>query len=275
MKQIFGASFAIVFLAALAGLVSVSKHSRTILPIVYAQSGCTYASLASNYAFTLSGWATPPPKVLTEGKSSIPIVAVGIAAFDGAGNWTTTFTYSHNGDISSAISVPGTYTVNSNCTGTLTGAAEFSVVIVDGGAEITGVGTDNDTTSTITMRKQNATGCSNSTLTGNYAITLAGFGTPSTKLVPANPSVPLALAGLATFDGAGNLTVSFTSSDNGDISPLRSDAGSYTVSSDCAGTITDETAGVDFATVVLAGGTEVFGVQTDVGTAATFELKKQ
>jgi hypothetical protein len=259
VRQTFYASLTLLFLSA--------------VPVVHAQSGCTYATLNGNYAFTISGWATPPPKVLTEGKSSIPIAIVGVASFDGAGNWSTSFTYSHNGDISSGIAVPGTYTVNSNCTGTLTGAGEFSLVILNGGAETIGVQTDKDTTSTLIATKQDTSGCSNTTLTGSYAIRLTGSGTPPAKTVPANSSVPVALAGVATFD-AGNFSGTFTRSHNGDIS-TSSDMGSYSVNSDCTGTITDQTEGTNFATVIFAGGTEAFGIETDNGTAVTFDLKKQ
>lgn len=260
MRQTFYASLMLLFLS--------------VVPIVHAQSGCTYATLNGNYAFTISGWATPPPKVLTEGKSSIPIAIVGVASFDGAGNWSTSFTYSHDGDISSGIEVPGTYAVNSNCTGTIAGAGDFSLVILSGGADIIGVGTDKDTTSTLIATKQDTSGCSNTTLTGNYAIRLTGFGTPPAQPVPANSSVPVALAGVATFD-AGNFSVTFTRSHNGDISTSPSDVGSYSVNSDCTGIITDQTEGTNFATVIFAGGTEALGIETDNGTAVTFDLKKQ
>ena len=275
MKQILRASFTVAFLAVLVGLATVSKDRVTALPVVYAQSGCMVATLSGGYAFSFLGWGTPPPKTLTEGKSSIPVAAAGLVTFDGAGNWTTSFTYSHNGDITSATSVPGTYTVNFNCTGTVAGVGDFAIVILDSGAEITGINTDNNTTSTIEIKKLNASGCENSTLMGNYAVTLTGFGTPPPQLSPGKSSVPVALAGLATFDGAGNLVGSFTLSHNGDISALPSDLGTFTLNSDCTGTLTDATAGMHFATVVLNGGTELFGVQADAGTAAILDIKKQ
>jgi hypothetical protein len=275
VKQILRASFAVAFLTVLAGLAALSRDRVTALPVVYAQSGCTDATLSGVYAFSFLGWGTPPAKTLTEGKSSIPVAAAGLATFDGAGNWTTSFTYSHNGDITSATSVPGTYTVNFNCTGTVAGVGDFAIVILDSGAEITGINTDNNTTSTIEIKKQNASGCKNSTLMGNYAVTLTGFGTPPPQLSPGKSSVPVALAGLATFDGAGNFVGSFTLSHNGDISALPSDVGTFTLNSDCTGTLTDATVGMHYATVVLNGGTELFGVQADVGTAAILDIKKQ
>jgi hypothetical protein len=47
------------------------------------------------------------------------------------------------------------------------------------------------------------------------------------------------------------------------------------LNSDCTGTFTDATAGVHFAGYVLNSGAEVFGVQTDVGTATIIDVKKQ
>ncbi len=255
-------------------IAALTAFTSTVVPSAYAQS-CTDAVLNGSYAFTFSGWGTPPPNMATEGKSSIPTGAVGVINFDGAGNWSTSFTYSHDGTITSATSVPGTYTVASNCTGTMAGVGDFAVVVLHDGAEITGVETDKDSTTTIEARRQNATACSNATLSGNYAVTLAGFGTPPPKLSPGNASVPVALSGLAVFDGAGTFTGSFTNSDNGHISTRPADTGAYRVGSDCTGTLTDLTAGVHFAIVLLDGGAEAFGLQTDIGTAVALDAKKQ
>jgi hypothetical protein len=40
-------------------------------------------------------------------------------------------------------------------------------VILGGGAEVMGVQTDKNSTATFEIKKQNASGCSNATLTGN------------------------------------------------------------------------------------------------------------
>jgi hypothetical protein len=61
------------------------------------------------------------------------VAAVGEVAFDGHGNSTATFTASFNGTIKT-ISVPGTYTVNPDCTGTQVEVTShyFFVVTPDG-----------------------------------------------------------------------------------------------------------------------------------------------
>lgn len=241
---------------------------------VLAQS-CSNGTLDGTYAFTISGWATPPPKTANEGKSSIPEAAVGLVTFDGAGNTATSFTLSHKGDISSGAGVPGVYSVNPDCTGFVAGAGDFMIVVLNGGAEITGVQTDKDTTGTLDARLQNAHDCAASSLSGTYSFTLAGFGTPPPHLSPGNPSVPVALGGLMSLDGGGDFTGSFTSSHNGEINTFPSDSGMYSVNSDCTGILSDATAGANFAIVLLNGGAEALGIQTDNGTAAIVDAKKQ
>jgi len=108
------------------------------------------------------------------------------------------------------------------------------------------------------------------------ASTAVVYRCPPPHLSPGNPSVPVALGGLATLDGSGNFTGSFTSSHNGEIGTLESDSGSYTVNySDCTGTLSDATAGLNFAIVLLNGGAEALGIQTDNGTAVIVDIKKQ
>jgi hypothetical protein len=88
--------------------------------------------------------------------------------------------------------------------------------------------------------------------------------------------IPGANVGVVTFDGAGNLSVTgtfvFESSGGQRFGP---DTGTYTVNSDCTGTATDDTAGIHFDIVTVDGGKEFLGIQTDIGTTATIDGKKQ
>jgi len=122
--------------------------------------------------------------------------------------------------------------------------------------------------------------CSVATLKGNY-----GFSQPGFEPRGPNPNankLPFAVVGVIAFDGGGNFSITYT-----DVSPGQPDpyvplhgtgSGTYTVNSDCTGSgscTTGDCAGVTFDTVILAGGKEVFGINTLPGVVATIDLKKQ
>jgi hypothetical protein len=117
--------------------------------------------------------------------------------------------------------------------------------------------------------------CSNTTLNANYAFTDSGFAAPHPTV--RGPEVPIVVVGVLRFDGAGNASLSFTLAINGGISPSLSDTGTYTVNSDCTGSIsfTAGDAPIDFNIVIIGGGTEVFGIVTSDGNTQTFDAKKQ
>jgi hypothetical protein len=86
----------------------------------YAQSisaACNNKLIAGNYGFTVQGtkWAGPGP--------TGPQVGVAMTQFDGKGSLTQIDTVTINGEVVSDFTHPkatGTYTVNSDCTGTFT-----------------------------------------------------------------------------------------------------------------------------------------------------------
>ena len=123
-----------------------------IAPGAHAREQCTVAALTGNYAFTFSGFFQNP-------KKNDPISGIGSGTFDGVGNASATVTASFNGSLST-FPWTGTYIVNSDCTGSMTatpgsGLANFSIVVVRGGAEILGAEIDPGNTWTIDFKKQN------------------------------------------------------------------------------------------------------------------------
>jgi len=104
--------------------------------------GCSNASLQGTYGYTSIGTITSPPDIAG------PIAEVGAQTFDGRGNTTATATLSSNGTIF-PLTITGTYTVNSDCTGTFTlQVAPFGItvdvlfVIDDGWNEFRAIETD-------------------------------------------------------------------------------------------------------------------------------------
>jgi len=104
---------------------AVDKH-MTALPIVHAASptGCSSETVAGNWGFTLSGTLILPTG---------PVPAAGIArgSFDAQGNVTPGATEARNvGGGFANETVTGSWTVNPDCTGTLTIHAYESGVLV-------------------------------------------------------------------------------------------------------------------------------------------------
>ena len=106
---------------------------------------CTLASLNGPYGFTGTG------TINGEG----PVASVGTFTFDGEGIIVGHFSQSRNGNLNHQ-SPTGTYTVNSNCTGswTLSNGSEVDFVIVAGGDELMWVRTDPGVVITAVGKKQ-------------------------------------------------------------------------------------------------------------------------
>jgi hypothetical protein len=115
------------------------------LPKVHAQEedlqACSAATLNGTYALTFSGFFTrgPVPAAIN---NFTPIAGAGLVTFDGNGNLSASETVSVGGLIT-PVNVPGTYTVNSDCTGTFitTPNAHLNLVILRNGREIQAVNT--------------------------------------------------------------------------------------------------------------------------------------
>jgi hypothetical protein len=131
MKRILSALLTLAAAAALVVLPLISKHDVTA---VHARSGCTDATLTGNYGTTFSGFQIQHNK-------SVPFYGAGLSTFDGAGNLSATFAFSVNGTGSTNNPYTATYTVNPDCTVSVTatpgsGGDNFAGVIVGDGREV-------------------------------------------------------------------------------------------------------------------------------------------
>ncbi len=156
MKRIFSVLFAMAAVAALVVWAPTMKHGSIALPDVHAQSGCSAATLTGNYAFTDSGFAAPRGRGIAP---EVPVAALGVLKFDGAGNVSFGSALAFNGTII-PNSETGTYTMNSDCTGSISLTAgdifplDFNMVIIGGGTEVFGLLTDPGNTQTFDAKKQ-------------------------------------------------------------------------------------------------------------------------
>ena len=120
-------------------------------------------------------------------------------------------------------------------------------------------------------------GCSPTSLTGNYAFKHLGF---TSKNVKGNP-LPAAAVGVFSFDGSGNFLATYTDMSPGKptyIATQGTSSGSYTVNPDCTGSGTftsGNAAGLTFNLVIISGGAEAIGIDTTPFLIATTDFKKQ
>ncbi|MBV9460526.1 MAG: hypothetical protein JO141_23875 [Bradyrhizobium sp.] len=115
---------------------------------------CTEHTLRGAFAYTSTGSAVAPPVIAG------PAAEVGRQTFDGKGGTTVTATLSANGNFVQFNNVIGTYTVNSDCTGTfaLQLAPDFTLhvffVIDDDGNGFQGIETEPGLVITRIARRQ-------------------------------------------------------------------------------------------------------------------------
>jgi hypothetical protein len=120
----------------------------------YAQAGdeheCRLATLNGTYAFTGTGRLT----------GDVPVANVGIFSFDGRGNIYSDATTSRGGVFARTVGT-GTYSVNSDCTGSWTlflpdppFQSDANFVIIADGSELMWIRTNPGTTVTAFAKKQ-------------------------------------------------------------------------------------------------------------------------
>jgi len=139
-------------------LTLVAALGLVVLPAVTAAhaSGCTAATLTGSYGSVSFGFNTNrPPRGIY-----YPTDNLGVVRFDGTGNFSTSWTNVSNGEVSRGLTGSGSYTVNSDCTGSAaftSGDAAgftFDFVIVSSGAEVLLTETQGGDTAIFDLKKQ-------------------------------------------------------------------------------------------------------------------------
>jgi uncharacterized protein (TIGR03437 family) len=194
---------------------------------------CTAATLTGVRSLVLNGRDATQTAVLSK-----TYEGVGTATFDGVGSVTFNLTTNTNQAQGVAQKLSGTYTLPSNCLGTLnitTGdTASFTLIPFNLGKNFTITGQDASYSFTGSGADQPAA-CLTSTLSGVYAFSGNGF-----TLALANIGGTNSISGLLQFDGAGAITGNWSVATNG-ASTSDTITGHYTVSSSCtaSATVTD------------------------------------
>jgi hypothetical protein len=225
-----------------------------------AQDTCTKASIAGRYGFTISG------AVVNSDGSFYSVAESGTVTADGNGKLTGTDTNSQGGQIQSQT-FTGTYTVNSDCTGTVStadsaGPSHFNIVIVDNGQEILFIESDAGVAVSGSAKPQ-ATKCTSETISGPYGYAITGWTFDSS-----GAGWGFSESGKVIADGAGGLSLHATASQEGKVT-TGSSSGNYSVNSDCTGTATFNSNSAHLHFVVVASGHQIQFIQTDANTTIT------
>jgi hypothetical protein len=229
---------------------------------LYASAACSNATLVGNYGFTITG---------VDATGSLA-ASVGQFTADGKGNFTGIFTNSTAGVINTNVALTGTYSVNTNCTGTTTltpsggAATSFSLVVVSTGAQFEIVETKAGASQYGYALAQGKAICTNAGIKSTFGFRGGGYD---------SSLAPYAWAGQVKLDGVGSVTGSETASFAGSIQSF-SLSGSYSVSSNCTGTATFNGGPTPAHTyfVIVNAGKSAMQIQTDAGTIFTNFVQK-
>ena len=256
MKSIWpGRLFASVLLLAAATISKAQSTGET--------QACTTATLVGPYGYLLQG-------NLIEQGSLAPYADMGSLSADGNGKFSGSGAESLAGTIASGTTITGTYTVNTDCTGSASltysnglGPFHFNLVILNNGQEIRLVQNDSGSIVSGTARQQ-PTNCILASLNGAYAYTITG------SLIDSSGNAdPYVNSGQITFNGNASFSLSGEISDV--VFALQptgvSSSGTYATHSNCTGTatFTDPNLGPLTMNFALSNGGQIRFIDTDQG----------
>lgn len=192
---------------------------------------CSALSLNGPYAATLTGRAFS-----ASGAFSGSYQANGTATFDGQSKVVFSVTANTNLAQAKPFTYTGTYSIASNCAGTMTlpitgAAAAFTLVAWGSGSDFNMTGQDG----TYTYSGGGSTlprACVTATLSGEYTYSANGFLLSGSAVTTAGDE-----NGVLQFDGQGNLTAAYAVSSGGG-STQSTATGTYTVAANCMGSAT-------------------------------------
>lgn len=235
------------------GLLSVA----VVLVLGLAAWGqCSDANVAGKYGYSGGGLD----------KNGKPSAFTGYINANGKGTFTGMETGSEDGTVFKNVPATGTFTVNSDCTGSgtikLKGSKvdHFNLVVVSGGKSLLVLSTDAPSVSLTTAQTEGKVTCTAAGVKGSFGVEASGvfLGVGA-----------VAFDGLFILDGKGNVSGTESGSIAGQIfKGQKISGGSYTVASNCTGTMTFTIAGQTehSSFVVTNSGKSLLVVETDANT---------
>ena len=226
-------------------------------------AACSITTLHQRYGFAVNGT-----------NSGDPFTAVGQIATDGNGTLAGNETISDNGSVGNLLEVLGKYTVNSDCTGTMTIQAQgrskqnFDITVIANGTQIDMIQNDSSTTILGTAQAQLSKSCSLAGVEGTYGLQGAG-----TEIGLG----PLAIAGQITLHANGTVNGIGTVSINGSIASKQTISGAYKILHICQGAAVIKVGnqGTSHLNLVVVNGERgILFVQGDAGALLSGSLQR-
>ncbi len=209
---------------------------------------CNASNLTGTYAVTLDGRA-----ISAAGSFAGSFQGAGTATFDGQSMVTFTGTTNTNLASGKSFTYSGTYTLPSNCYGTITlattSAATFTLVVWAGGKQFNITGADS--TYVYSGAGTNIQPvCGTATLSGEFTYQATGFTLSGTAQTGAADEI-----GVFQFDGQGNVTATYTITSAGTTPAALTASGTYSVTSGCliSATLTDSNGKTNALNFVITG----------------------
>ena len=191
---------------------------------------CSAATLNGTWSLDLTGRA-----VSSAGTFSKVFYGAGTATFDGVSNVTFSLTTNTNQAQGVAQTLSGTYTLPSNCVGTVAitmgDSASFTLIPFNSAKNFTLTGQDATYALTGSGSEQ-PSACVTASLSGDVVFNGNGFSVASAAITGVDT-----VGGLLHFDGAGLVSGNWTTAANNALTPSTV-AGHYTVTPSCAASAT-------------------------------------
>jgi len=226
-------------------------------------AACSITTLHQRYGFAINGTS-----------NGNPFTAVGQIATDGNGTLAGNETISDNGSVGNLLKVLGKYSINSNCTGTMTIQAQgrskqnFDITVISDGTQIDMIQNDSGTTILGTAQAQVSKSCSLAGVKGTYS--LQGGGTEIGV-------GPLAVAGQIRLRGDGTLDGTATVSINGSVASKQKISGAYKILRICQGAAEIQVGNkgpIGLTLVVVNGEQKVLFIEGDANTLLSGSLQR-
>jgi hypothetical protein len=235
---------------------------------------CANTDVTGAYGYVFTG---------TNRSGGDPTVTAAQITFDSAtGTFSGTGTVSTNGVLTTGVSISGTYLVAANCTGTGTetigtGKTQDIFFVTAPGAIRIVDGTTGTVSGGIAVPQGTAT-CTPAGIEGTFALDASGV---YLKGAPARGPVNFVGALTFTVNGSGDgvISGSLAGSQDGKILTFANESvtGTYTIASDCTGTLTITPKGFaarNYNLIVVSSGLRIMLMETDADTVVSGNLQR-